>query len=212
MKIATMILTAMLFAAGPTHTVNFDKAEAGKTPAGWTATQTGSGQAKWAVAADDTAPSKPNVLRQSGQATYPVCIKDDTSLKDGFVEVKFRPISGREDQAGGLIWRAKDANNEGNPRQLAGRGTAQFERAGCVRAGGPKLVYHRPPWRACLFGSAKAPRNRGPYGDRGPTEGRPAFGHRRGHAPDVARHLSGNPRGALADPVALQSVVRDHAN
>jgi hypothetical protein len=32
-------------------------------------------------------------------------------LKDGFVEVKFKPISGREDQAGGLIWRARDPNN-----------------------------------------------------------------------------------------------------
>ena len=101
----------MLLAAAPSETVNFDKVEAGKAPAGWSATQTGSGQAKWAVVADDTAPSKPNVLKQSGQATYPVCIKDDTSLKDGFVEVKFKPISGREDQAGGLIWRAKDVNN-----------------------------------------------------------------------------------------------------
>ena len=27
------------------------------------------------------------------------------------MEVKFKPISGREDQAGGLVWRAKDANN-----------------------------------------------------------------------------------------------------
>jgi 3-keto-disaccharide hydrolase len=40
-----------------------------------------------------------------------VCFKNDTSLKDGFVEVKFKPISGKEDQAGGVIWRVKDANN-----------------------------------------------------------------------------------------------------
>jgi hypothetical protein len=92
-------------------TVNFDALPAGTAPAGWTATQTGTGQAKWAVVADDTAPSKPNVLKQSGQATYPVCIKDDTSVKDGFVEVKFKALSGKEDQAGGVIWRAKDTNN-----------------------------------------------------------------------------------------------------
>jgi len=92
-------------------TVNFDKAEIGKPPSGWTATQTGSGHATWAVVADETAPSRPNVLKQSGQATFPVCFKDDTSIKDGFVEVKFKAISGREDQAGGLVWRAKDANN-----------------------------------------------------------------------------------------------------
>jgi hypothetical protein len=112
MKTLAMILLAVaVAAAAASETINFDKAEAGKAPAGWNATQTGTGQAKWTVVADDTAPSKPNVLKQSGQATYPVCIKDDTSLKDGYVEVKFKPISGREDQAGGLLWRAKDANN-----------------------------------------------------------------------------------------------------
>ena len=111
MKGSTVLLAIAILAAGQGETVNFDKAEVGKPPAGWTATQTGSGHAVWAVVADDTAPTKPNVLKQSGQATFPVCLKDDTSIKDGFVEVKFKPISGREDQAGGLVWRAKDANN-----------------------------------------------------------------------------------------------------
>src|SRR6266446_983340 len=92
-------------------TVNFDNLKTGAAPPGWTATQTGSGSAKWSVEKDDSAPSRPNVLKQSGQATFPVCIKEDTSLKDGFVEVKFKPISGKEDQAGGVIWRAKDSNN-----------------------------------------------------------------------------------------------------
>jgi hypothetical protein len=107
----TTILVGALLAAGATETVNFDKAEAGKPPSGWTATQTGTGQAKWEVTPDATAPSKPNVLKQSGQATYPVCLKDDTNLKDGFVEVKFKALSGKEDQAAGIAWRAKDANN-----------------------------------------------------------------------------------------------------
>lgn len=107
-----MLLAAVsLIAAAPIEMINFDKAEAGKPPSGWTATQTGTGHAIWAVVRDDTAPSKPNVLKQSGQATYPVCLKDDTSLKDGFVEVKLKAISGREDQAGGVVWRARDANN-----------------------------------------------------------------------------------------------------
>jgi hypothetical protein len=110
MKTATMLVAGLL-AAGPTETVNFDNADIGKPPSGWTATQTGTGQANWTVVQDNTAPSKPNVLKQSGQATYPVCLKDDTSLRDGFVEVKFKAISGKEDQAGGLVWRAKDANN-----------------------------------------------------------------------------------------------------
>src|SRR3989441_12465637 len=91
--------------------INFDNFSIGSAPSGWTATLTGSGNAKWTVEKDDTAPSKPNVLKQSGVATFPICFKNDTNLKDGFVEVKFKPISGKEDQAGGVIWRAKDANN-----------------------------------------------------------------------------------------------------
>src|SRR5947209_4206243 len=113
MTITTIsVLTAALL-AGPAvaQTVNFDNLATGAPPPGWTGTKTGSGNAKWTVERDESAPSKPNVLKQSGEATYPVCIKDDTSLKDGFVEVKFKPISGKEDQAGGLVWRAKDANN-----------------------------------------------------------------------------------------------------
>jgi hypothetical protein len=92
-------------------TVNFDDLKTGAPPPGWTATKTGKGNPKWEVVADDSAPSKPNVLKQSGEATYPVCFKNDTSLKDGFVEVKFKPISGKEDQAGGVIWRCQDADN-----------------------------------------------------------------------------------------------------
>jgi 3-keto-disaccharide hydrolase len=107
----TMILVGALLASGAAETVDFDKAPTGKPPSGWTATQTGTGRARWEVAPDDTAPSRPNVLKQTGQATYPVCLKDDTSVKDGFVEVKFKALSGREDQAGGLVWRAKDPNN-----------------------------------------------------------------------------------------------------
>ena len=110
MKIQSFAVVFMLM-AGTSETINFDTSEIGKPPNGWTATQTGTGRAQWAVVQDDTAPSKPNVLKQSGQATFPVCLKDDTSLKDGFVEVKFKPISGKEDQAGGVVWRAKDANN-----------------------------------------------------------------------------------------------------
>jgi len=93
------------------ETVNFDDMKTGAPPTGWTATQTGSGSAKWSVEKDESAPSKPNVLKQSGAATFPVCIKNDTNLKDGFIEAKFKPVAGKEDQAGGVIWRVQDANN-----------------------------------------------------------------------------------------------------
>jgi outer membrane protein assembly factor BamB len=91
--------------------IHFDDASPGKAPAGWTATQTGSGQSNWTVEQDDTSPSSPNMLRQSGVATYPVCIKNDTILQDGFVEVKFKAVTGKQDQAGGVIWRCQDSDN-----------------------------------------------------------------------------------------------------
>src|SRR2546428_2455602 len=100
MKTFSLAIMAMTMATrlAIAETINFDDMKSGAAPAGWTATQTGSGTAKWAVEKDDSAPSKPNVLKQSGQATFPACIKNDTNLKDGFVEVKFKPVSGREDQ------------------------------------------------------------------------------------------------------------------
>src|SRR5213592_1243240 len=109
--IATITSTTLLASAALAQTMNFDDAVTGAAPTGWTATQTGLGEAKWSIERDETAPSKPNVLKQSGEATYPICLKNDTSVKDGFVEVKFKPISGKEDQAGGIVWRAKDPDN-----------------------------------------------------------------------------------------------------
>jgi hypothetical protein len=105
------LIGSLVVTAAQAATVNFDDATPGQPPPGWTSTRTGKGLPRWMVEKDETAPSKPNVLKQSGEATYPVCIKDDTSIKDGFVEVKFKPVSGKEDQAGGLIWRCQDADN-----------------------------------------------------------------------------------------------------
>ena len=112
MTLAILTVAAtMLLGVAVAQTVNFDDFKTGAPPPGWTATKTGTGKPQWTIEKDDTAPSKPNVLKQSGEATFPVCIKEDTGLKDGFVEVRFKPISGKEDQAGGLVWRAKDPNN-----------------------------------------------------------------------------------------------------
>jgi len=94
-----------------TISVSFDQDVPGALPAGWRAGVTGRGSPIWAVEADATAPSKPNVLKQSGSGIFPWCVKPDVSLTDGYVEVRFKSISGREDQAGGLVWRWKDGDN-----------------------------------------------------------------------------------------------------
>jgi hypothetical protein len=83
----------------------------GVPPTGWTITKTGAGKPRWMVERDPTAPSKSTILLQSGTADYPLALKDGSNIRDGFVEVKFKAISGAEDRAGGLVWRARDAGN-----------------------------------------------------------------------------------------------------
>ncbi len=90
---------------------NFDAAKPGTLPEDWTCGVTGKGSPTWKVEADTSAPSKPNVLKQSGSGAFPWCVKQSVRVADGFVEVKFKPLTGRKDQAGGVIWRFKDGNN-----------------------------------------------------------------------------------------------------
>ena len=112
--VATILLgaaAAVLASGARAETVNFDADKPGAPPAGWACGSTGGGSPRWTVETDPSAPSKSNVLKQSGSGTFPWCVKTGTSLTDGVVEVKFKPLSGREDQAGGLVWRWKDGNN-----------------------------------------------------------------------------------------------------
>jgi len=108
--IASCIL-ALLAEVSMGATINFDQDQTGTLPAGWKAGVTGRGSPKWSVAIDETAPSPPNVLKQSGSGTFPWCIRSDTGIENGSVEVKFKPISGNEDAAGGLVWRWKNGDN-----------------------------------------------------------------------------------------------------
>jgi hypothetical protein len=93
------------------ETFGFDSDSPGSLPLGWEEGVTGRGAARWAVQQDASAPSKPNVLRQSGVGSFPWIVRRGTSLGDGYVEVKFKALEGREDQAGGVVWRWKNADN-----------------------------------------------------------------------------------------------------
>lgn len=98
-------------AGKPATVVNFDDTPSGELPKGWTSGVTGSGSPKWEVIEEKSAPSQTKVLAQTGEGTYPFCVASGVAMDDGFVEVKFKPVSGSEDQAGGLIWRFKDKDD-----------------------------------------------------------------------------------------------------
>jgi hypothetical protein len=90
--------------------MDFLASDVGAPPTGWSCGSTGGGHPVWKVERDP-ASAAGLVLRQSGQGRFPWCVKDDSVLADGWVEVRFKPVAGREDQAGGVVWRFKDGDN-----------------------------------------------------------------------------------------------------
>ena len=117
MNKSTAIIAFLLFVghismtAAVAATINFDNDHLGSLPRGWTGGVTGGGSPKWTVEADAGAPSSPNVLKQSGQGDFPWCVKSDATFANGYVETKFKSLSGKEDQAGGVVWRWKDSDS-----------------------------------------------------------------------------------------------------
>ena len=69
---------------------------------GWQSGSTGRGAARWEVT------DKQVVYRGGADFGWAVI---GPPIVDGFVEVRFRPLEGRADQAGGVVWRWQDASN-----------------------------------------------------------------------------------------------------
>jgi hypothetical protein len=73
-----------------------------QTKDGWHWGGTGRGTARWGLTEGQ--------LVYRGGADFGWAVSGPP-MQDGFVEVRFRPVDGRRDQAGGLVWRWQDAAN-----------------------------------------------------------------------------------------------------
>lgn len=107
--IGVILLAGGLIAQTREKVWNFDSDKPGDIPEGFT-----NGVGEWKVVADETAPSKPNVLAQLAKnsgSTFNIAVVSGTNYKDVDLSVKMKAIAGKEDQGGGLVWRAKDAKN-----------------------------------------------------------------------------------------------------
>ncbi len=51
------------------------------------------------------------MLKQSGTGTFPWCVRQETVSPTASSRSDSKPFSGREDQAGGVVWRWKDGDN-----------------------------------------------------------------------------------------------------
>ena len=85
---------------------NFDADATGGLPAG---AELFSGN--WVVRAEADAPSKPNALCQVGDSEFPAIALGTAVYGDLTVTMRFKPISGRVDQAAGIIARVQDKDN-----------------------------------------------------------------------------------------------------
>lgn len=92
--------------AGQTLAFSFDTESAGGLPKGASAFS-----GTWVVRAESDAPSQPNALCQTGNATFPALVLGETIYSDLNISVRFKPIAGRSDQAAGIIFRIQDKDN-----------------------------------------------------------------------------------------------------
>jgi hypothetical protein len=99
------ILSLLVVAWGDPQTWSFEKDEPGTIAKGFTGKV-----GKWEVVAT----SEGRVLAQKAEnpdATFNVALVSGTSAKDLDLSVRLKPVAGKEDRGGGLVWRAKDAKN-----------------------------------------------------------------------------------------------------
>ena len=85
---------------------SFDQDPAGSVPSGMSVFA-----GRWAVRAEAGTPSAPNALCQTATAEFPALQLSSELHRDMAVSARFKPISGREDQAGGVLLRVRDAKN-----------------------------------------------------------------------------------------------------
>ena len=92
----------------------FESAKIGTTPMEWTAGVTGAKAGKaprWEVIEDNGRKVLGQLESGGANGDFPVCLKRGSTFKNGTVSIRFKSISGRVDQAGGVVFRAKDKDN-----------------------------------------------------------------------------------------------------
>lgn len=113
--LATVLIAGATPARAAERTFDFESDKLGAAPAGFELARTGGGpEGKWVVEADKDNPKNKVLAQTSADTTdyrFPLAVVKDGSYTDVTLSVRARPVSGEVDQAFGLVWRYRDANN-----------------------------------------------------------------------------------------------------
>ena len=112
----TTVLTwvlALAVANAASRTVDFNQHAIDQPPKGFEFGHTaGVGRpGKWIVQAEGSNKFLVQTDADSTRSRFPVAVLSDVSAADVDLSVRFKPVSGRVDQAAGLVWRYQDENN-----------------------------------------------------------------------------------------------------
>jgi len=114
MKLALLVVVGTTFMAlAETRKVDFNQDAADQPPKGFEFGYTaGVGKpGRWVVQAEGTNKFLAQTDADSTRSRFPVAVLSDVTAADVDLSVRFRPISGRVDQAAGLVWRYQDQDN-----------------------------------------------------------------------------------------------------
>lgn len=95
--------------------IAFDRMTPGSPPAGFSFARTGQGrEGEWTVRSDTTSSTGKAIEQSSTDRTdyrFPLAIREGLSATNIDVEVRFKAVAGKTDQAGGIAMRLRDADN-----------------------------------------------------------------------------------------------------
>ena len=113
MLIVLSVLSAAVMTHAATRTVDFTHDLVEQPPKGFEfgLTANSGRPGTWIVQADGDNKVLAQADADATRSRFPVAVLSDVSAADVDVSVRFKPISGTVDQAGGLVWRYQDADN-----------------------------------------------------------------------------------------------------
>ena len=107
------VVGVAVMADATTRTIDFSQDTVDQPPKGFEFGHTANAgkPGKWVVQADGSNKVLAQADADSTGSRFPVAVLSDVTATDVDVTVRFKPISGRVDQAGGLVWRYQNQDN-----------------------------------------------------------------------------------------------------